>query len=151
MNPNLQRALLLYEQQRFPAAEEELRQSLAIEPDDGFAHALLSLCLARRPALEEATKEAQQAIHLAPDFPLAHYALASVFHDRNRLDGFNPRIFADGLARHSTPTVSPDESRIIFAHYEKGKLPELLLFELGKPKGKPVIRGSGFTGTPIWR
>ena len=67
------------------------------------------------------------------------------------LDGFNPRIFADGLARHSTPTVSPDESRIIFTHYEKGKLPELLLFELGKPKGKPVVRASGFTGTPIWR
>jgi tetratricopeptide (TPR) repeat protein len=103
MNPNLQRALLLYEQQRFPAAEEELRQSLAIEPDDGFAHALLSLCLARRPGRGGSHQRAQQAIHLAPDFPLAHYALASVFHDRNRL--------AEALASiHEAIRLDPEDA-----------------------------------------
>src|SRR5262245_15311240 len=86
MNPNLQRALLLFEQSRHELAEDQLRQALASEPDDPHAHALLALCLAQRKKFEEATTEARQAIHLAPDFDFAHYAHASVLHDRNQLD-----------------------------------------------------------------
>jgi tetratricopeptide (TPR) repeat protein len=40
--------------------------------------------MAQRKQFKEATDEAAQAVHLAPDFPFAHYALASIFHDRNR-------------------------------------------------------------------
>ena len=86
MNPNFQRALLLYEQSRHELAEEQLRQALAAEPDDPHAHALLALCLARREKFEEAATEARQAIQLAPDFDFAHYAHASVLHDRNHLE-----------------------------------------------------------------
>lgn len=85
MNPNLERALLLYQQSRHDLAEVELRQSLANEPNDAYAHALLSLCLAHREKFDEATKETQQAIHLAPDFPFAHFAQAHVLFVRNRL------------------------------------------------------------------
>jgi tetratricopeptide (TPR) repeat protein len=84
MNVNLERALLLYEQSRHEQAEGELRQSLATEPHDAYAHALLGLCLAHREKFEEATSEAQQAIHLAPDFPFAHFVQAHVLFDRNR-------------------------------------------------------------------
>ena len=84
MNPRLQRALLLYEQNRFEMAEAELRQALAAEPDDAYAHAILSLCLTARRTLDEATTEAQQAIYLAPDLAFAHYALAWVLHHRRR-------------------------------------------------------------------
>lgn len=84
MNPNLQRALLLYDQSRHTMAEAELRQALADDPHESFAHALLGLCLAKREQFREATEEAQQAIHLAPDSAFAHYSLASIFHDRNR-------------------------------------------------------------------
>jgi tetratricopeptide (TPR) repeat protein len=83
MSQQFERALLLFQQSRHEMAEAELRQTLAQEPGDAFAHALLGLCLAKREQFKEATDEAQQAIHLAPDFPFAHYALASILHDRN--------------------------------------------------------------------
>ncbi len=84
MNPNLERALLLFQQSRHEMAEAELRQALASEPDDAYAHALLALCLSEREKFDDATAEARQAIHLAPDFPFAHYAHAHVLYDRNR-------------------------------------------------------------------
>lgn len=83
MNPNLERALLLFQQSRHELAEAELRQALANEPQDAYAHALLALCLAAREKFDDATAEAQQAIHLGPDFPFAHYAHARVLYDRN--------------------------------------------------------------------
>ena len=83
MNPNFERALLLFHQSRFELAEQEVRQFLATEPDDAYAHALLSLCLVNREQFQEATQEAQQAVHLQPDFPFAHYALAVVWNKRN--------------------------------------------------------------------
>ena len=87
MNPNLERALLLFQQSRHEMAEGELRQALAADPQDAYAHALLALCLAHREKFSEATDEARQAIHLAPDFSFAHYAHASVLDDRNRFAG----------------------------------------------------------------
>lgn len=83
MNPHIQRAQLLFQQSRFELAEEQLRQSLATEPDDAHAHAMLALCLKERSKFKEATEEARQAIHLAPDYPFAHYALASVWYERD--------------------------------------------------------------------
>lgn len=83
MNPSLERALLLYQQSRHELAETELRQALAADPHDGYAHALLALCLAAQERFKDATAEAQRAIHLAPDFSLAHYAHARVLYDRN--------------------------------------------------------------------
>lgn len=84
MNPNLQRAILLVQQERHEQAITELRQSLSAEPHDPYAHALLGLCLAKLEKFQDATGEAQQAIHLSPDFPFAHYAYASILHDRHR-------------------------------------------------------------------
>jgi tetratricopeptide (TPR) repeat protein len=83
MNANTERALLLFGQSRHELAEGELRQSLAGDPHDAFAHALLALCLAKREQFKEATEEARQAIHLSPDFPFAHYTLASICQARN--------------------------------------------------------------------
>jgi tetratricopeptide (TPR) repeat protein len=113
MNPNLQRALLLYDQSRYEQAESELRQALAADPHQAYAHSLLGLCLSHREHFKEATEEAQQAVHLAPDFAFAHYALASILHDRNRgnealpiitealrLDSSEPSYFALLAAIH---------------------------------------------------
>lgn len=83
MNPNLQRAILLFQQSRHDMAADELRQSLAVEPRDPYAHALLALCLARQEKFKEATEEAQQAVHLGPDYPFAFYALAKIWYERN--------------------------------------------------------------------
>jgi tetratricopeptide (TPR) repeat protein len=85
VSAHLQRAIVLFQQSRLDLAETELRQALATDPHDAYAHALLALSLAHREQFKEATEEAQQAIHLAPDFAFAHYALASIWHDRNHL------------------------------------------------------------------
>ena len=82
MAPQLQRALLLYEQSRYDQAETELRRVLASEPNDAFAHAMLALCLAKGKKLNEALAESQHAIHLAPDEAFPHHARASVLVER---------------------------------------------------------------------
>ena len=82
MNPSFERGLLLYEQSRHELAEAEFRRALAEDPNDAYTHALLGLCLAEREEFKEATDEAQQAVHLLPDFGFAHYALARIWHDR---------------------------------------------------------------------
>ena len=92
MNQHLERALLLYQQSRHDQAETELRQALAAEPQDAYAHALLGLCLAHRESFQEATDEVRQAIHLAPDFSFAHFAHAHVLYDRNRFAEALPAI-----------------------------------------------------------
>ncbi len=84
MTAHLQRAALLLDQSRFDLAEAEVRQALATEPQDAWAHSMLALCLSQRKQYQEATQEAQQAIHLAPDFPFAHYTLASILAERDR-------------------------------------------------------------------
>jgi tetratricopeptide (TPR) repeat protein len=84
MNPNLERALLLFQQSRHEMAEDELRQALATDPNNAYAHALLGLCLAHREKFEEAAQETRQAIHMAPDFSFTYYAHAQVLFDRNR-------------------------------------------------------------------
>lgn len=84
--PHLQRALVLHEQGRHELAEKELRQHLAREPQDGFAHALLAVSLLERDRRDDAERAAREAIGIAPDMAFTHYALARVLADRNRHD-----------------------------------------------------------------
>lgn len=86
MTESLNKALFLLDRSRHDLAEAELRQVLANEPGNAFAHSLLALCLAKREDYQAATEEARQAIHLAPDLAFAHYAHAMVLHGRDRYD-----------------------------------------------------------------
>jgi tetratricopeptide (TPR) repeat protein len=86
MNASLERARVLLRQGRPDLGEPELRKALAEEPTNAVAHGLLSVTLAERGQLQEATREAEEAVHLAPDRPFSHYALANVLFDRERLD-----------------------------------------------------------------
>jgi tetratricopeptide (TPR) repeat protein len=85
MNAHLQRATLLYDQNRYEQAETELRQALSATPEDPLAHALLALCLCHRKEFAAATEEAKQAVHFGPDWRYTHFALGWVLHDRNHL------------------------------------------------------------------
>ena len=122
MNPNLERAVLLYQQSRHDLAEAELRQALAHDPQDAYAHALLALCLAAREKFDAAIAEARQAIHLAPDFPFAHYAHARVLYDLwplgyFRLDEFGKVLWRrrcsveNGSQDHTSRAVARDQAR----------------------------------------
>lgn len=67
------------------------------------------------------------------------------------LDGSNPELYADGLVGHGSPAVSPDEKQIVFVRYEKGRVPELRVFEFGKAEGRPAVQDPGLTLSPAWR
>lgn len=83
MNPHVQRALLLLQQDRHELAAQELRQALVDAPNDATAHAVLALCLSSNKQYDEATQEAESAIHLAPDQAFGFYAYAVVLRARN--------------------------------------------------------------------
>jgi Tfp pilus assembly protein PilF len=83
-DPSLQHAQLLLQQGRYDLAADTLRQALAVDPEDSFAHALLALCLLHQQKYDEATAEARDAILRAPDFGFAHYVLGVVMQERNR-------------------------------------------------------------------
>jgi tetratricopeptide (TPR) repeat protein len=85
MTAHYDRALVLYQQSRYDLAEQELRQELAIEPNNDSAHALLALCLCGRKEYEAATREAEEAVRLAPDASFSHYALARALYHQDHL------------------------------------------------------------------
>ncbi len=75
----IQRAQLLLSQHRHQEAADQLRQAMTQTPDSSQVHALLAICLSQdKDQLREATRVAEQAVHLGPDFPFAHYTLSIV-------------------------------------------------------------------------
>lgn len=81
------RAVLLFSTNRLALAEGTLREVLALEPDFALAHAYLSICAAKEPRrFAEALTEAQLGVHLSPDEPFTHFALAHVHYASNQFD-----------------------------------------------------------------
>jgi tetratricopeptide (TPR) repeat protein len=70
--------MLLYDQGRYDLAETETRRVLAEQPDEGYAHALLALCLLRRKDFTQALREATEAVRLNPTVAYSHYAAGHV-------------------------------------------------------------------------
>jgi tetratricopeptide (TPR) repeat protein len=102
MTPRLQRASLLIDQHRYELAEQELTAAMAEEPNDGFAHACMAICLLARKQYDQATELAQRAIHLDPEMPMGHAVLAMVWQQRNYLDKAEASIReAIALAPHA--------------------------------------------------
>lgn len=86
MPHSINRAIHLYQISRYADAELELRRTLAEQPHDPHAHALLGLCLVRQEKLQEAQDEVEQAIVLAPDWDYAHFCRAIVLEERRRFE-----------------------------------------------------------------
>lgn len=84
MSPSGVRAQQLMAQGRWPEAVEQLRRSLADDPDDAAGHALLALCLANAERGEEALREADLALAADADLPLAHFARARALLELHR-------------------------------------------------------------------
>lgn len=77
------RAELLLSQRRYDHAEREIRQWLAVDPNDALAYAYLAACLAEGEKWQEATEAGQLGVGLGPDLGFCHYTLARVYADRN--------------------------------------------------------------------
>ncbi|MGB7343684.1 MAG: tetratricopeptide repeat protein [Pirellulaceae bacterium] len=87
MNQHIERAQLLINQDRFEQAEQCLRQALADDPQEGYAHSLLAICMMRdRDKLLAATQEAEQGIHAEPDSSFSYYAHCLVMQKRGQED-----------------------------------------------------------------
>src|SRR5205085_2479523 len=85
MSAHFARAVILFQQGRYDLAETELRQTLAEDPQNAPAHAMLGLCIAQPEDFAEASREAAVAISLAPNDPHGHYVAATIFCERSRL------------------------------------------------------------------
>jgi Flp pilus assembly protein TadD len=88
-NPHLERARMLFAQDRRDLAEKELRQAIGQDPNESQAYALLALCLidSENAANTAEGKEcALRAVGLAPDEPFNHYVLARVMLTLNAPD-----------------------------------------------------------------
>jgi len=67
------------------------------------------------------------------------------------LDGSNAELYADGLSGYAFPTLSPDESRIIFMRSRPPLPPEPILFRLGDKEGRPINAPPGFYAKGQWK
>ena len=78
MDQHLAQARFLLQRGRHQDAEALLRKTLAEDPTDGEAHALLAFALLYRGRHTDALLEAQAAVRFAPDDPFGHYTGAVV-------------------------------------------------------------------------
>jgi tetratricopeptide (TPR) repeat protein len=76
MSDTNQRAWILGEQFNFAAAEGLLRQSLAVNPNEQWAHAYLAYCLTELRRWNEAIKQARVAVQVGPTHAYAFFTLA---------------------------------------------------------------------------
>lgn len=85
LNPHFERAWMLIQRADYERAEQELRQGLLTEPENGRFHALLALCHTHRERHVDANQESEAAISLAPDDDFCHYVRSIVLTNANCL------------------------------------------------------------------
>ena len=136
----LARGLLLFQQSRYELAETELRQALAAEPDDAYAHAVLALCLIERKQPNEATDEARQAIHLAPDMPFDR----EKFHQWRCYWDFGAGMFTDLFVHRTSVMLNATGLRFpgrvvgaggIYLEYDDRDVPDVATVVADFPEG----------------
>ncbi|MGE0488689.1 MAG: tetratricopeptide repeat protein [Vulcanimicrobiota bacterium] len=86
MSQSYQKAQILFEQQKYSQALEEIQGHLSEQAEDADALALGALCQLHLENYQQATEMATQAQGAEPDNPVGHYAGAVVFRHRNRPD-----------------------------------------------------------------
>jgi Flp pilus assembly protein TadD len=84
MNPQVARAQMLMQQNRYELAEAELRRAVVESPDEAGPHRMLGLCLSKLGREAEALAECRVAVRCGPDSPRSHYVLALVLHQGDR-------------------------------------------------------------------
>lgn len=78
--PYLNLAITLQFLNRFPEAEDNLRQALRLDPDFAQAHFQLGINLEQTDRPEAALLEFREAARLDPTYPEPHMAMARIYH-----------------------------------------------------------------------
>lgn len=152
MNPQIQRARLLMQHQRWEMAVSELGLALTEDHDNAEAHALLAFCLLQQEKYDRAEAEARTAVSLAPDHPDGFQTLALVLlHRRDysraaetvrhaiELDPYDPESFAllaqvEAALEHWPATLEAAESalKIDPEHLVGNNMRAMALVKLGR-------------------
>lgn len=82
----LERAWLLYQQNRHHDALEQVQQSLSQAPENPEAYYLMAMAHLQLKQPQPALDAASQCVQLAPDDPRGHYALAWIYYNRHQYD-----------------------------------------------------------------
>lgn len=123
MHTALSRALLLYDQNRYDLAENETRRVLAEQPDNGYAHALLALCLLKRKDYSQAIREATEAVRLSPTVAYSHYVAGHILLATNRHDN---ALKAAEAAITFDPSAPTHYALVAMIHLDRGRWREAL-------------------------
>jgi tetratricopeptide (TPR) repeat protein len=84
MSRHLAHAQLLFQQGRYPEAEQPLKNALSEDPESTTAMSMLAMCLSENKKINEALDLAQQAVGREPDEYYCHFALGHVLLDMKR-------------------------------------------------------------------
>lgn len=79
LHPQIQRAELLLQQERYAQAEVAIRDALIDIPEEALAYHLLTLALIEQNRLDEALQSARTALELEPHNSHSFYSLALVY------------------------------------------------------------------------
>jgi tetratricopeptide (TPR) repeat protein len=89
---HIERGLVLLQQGRLKEAEKELQLALVQQPQEAFAHYLLSICLTAQERLDEAEAAIGQALGLLPDESRFHFQLASVYYHQDKKEAAREKV-----------------------------------------------------------
>lgn len=104
MSPRIIQAQLLIERHRPVEAENVLRQELAENPQNAFAHSLLALSLSMQKKYAEATTEARIGTRLAPTSGYGYHILSLILFRAGEID------LAQGAIQEAI-RLNPEEAR----------------------------------------
>ncbi|MBK7749359.1 MAG: hypothetical protein IPI39_19140 [Candidatus Obscuribacter sp.] len=104
-----QRALAAFALSHWDKASQELKEQLAVTPDNAEALALLAACSINLNKADESLKQAQAAISAAPNSAYAHYVYA--FAQASRHQTFEAEIAIEEALR-----MEPDSATYLIAY-----------------------------------
>lgn len=84
MNQRYNRGIALYDNNRFDLAQREFASALAEEPEAGYIHGMLALCLMYQGKLDQGLAEAQEAIRYEPQTAHHHYVLCLILNKQEK-------------------------------------------------------------------
>ncbi len=137
MDFNLERAWLLIQISMYSQAEEELRLKLAIDPHNCLAHLLLCQCSIEQDKYQEAIREAELLICLAPGYAHAFYAKAFVIYNfyLKKPSKISPKILLEKSEKAARKAVQLNPASVDY-----WTLLAVILFEKGHEMGAIMSR-----------